>query len=144
MLQTHKWKTYNYLPISMYCICVLLLRGKIREKNLWRVFLSENPVTQHFATSMKASLRPLPVVTGGDSEWLHTQITSLSSRQFNKTSAFMLVGISSGNGFPQWVSLFLQVSPLLPLYCWAWLAICFYWLWFLKVSDPFLQTSPAT
>lgn len=58
-------------------------------------------MTQHFAVSMRASLFPLSGVTSGDSEWLPSQRPALSGSQFNKTAPFMLVGFSSGNGFPQ-------------------------------------------
>lgn len=101
-------------------------------------------VTKHFALSIRSSLFSLPGVTSGDSEWLPSQRPALSSSQFNKTAPFMLVGFSSGNGFPQWVCLFLQVSHF--FLCTAGphsRSDLFHWLWFLKVSDPSLQASPA-
>lgn len=71
-------------------------------------------VTQHFTLSIRDFLFLLSGVSSGDSEWLPSQRPALSSSQFNKTAPFMLVGFSSGNGFPPWVSLFLQVSHFSP------------------------------
>lgn len=71
---------------------------------------------------------------------------ALSSSQFNKTAPFMLVVFSSGNGFSQWVCVFL--SPGFTLFPPVLLGptpgqILCHWLWFPKVSDPLLRTWPV-
>lgn len=115
------WMCIGWKKVAMVLYSCSTVNLKISEEPCgvhifpFRLFLlvkhrGWTAVTQHFGVSIRASLFPLSADTSGDSEWLPSQRPALSSSQFNKTAPFMLVGFSSGNGFPQWVSLFLQVS----------------------------------
>lgn len=93
----HSDLVWTHLTTEVFLIFKSTTEGRLYILNSalyqWR------PLCFHCLVSLVVALSGLPTLR-----------PALSSRQFNKTALFMLVGFSTGNGFPQWASLFHQVS----------------------------------
>lgn len=106
------WMQYIYKVLYIRFHLFLLVEFRISE--IFLIFKSTTEGRLYILNSALYQWRPLcfhclvslVVALSG----LPTLRPALSSRQFNRTALFMLVGFSTGNGFPQWASLFHQVS----------------------------------